>query len=93
MSIKKTAVLPEGKYLEALCKGLHINPDNRDGLSETLKSVIDKNLSNYEIQLLEEKYLHRMTISKIAYCHNALQNEIDERLRIIRRILSMALNK
>ena len=78
------ATKPEGKYLKFLCRALHIDPECRDDLPEAIQSAMMKVLSADEIELIEDKYLRRLTTSELSYKHDTVQNLIDLKAREIR---------
>ena len=79
-----TVTKPEGKYLKLLCRALHIDPECRDDLPEVIQAAMIKVLSAEEIELMEDKYLRRMTTSELAFKHDTVQNLIDLKAREIR---------
>ena len=79
-----TVTKPEGKYLQSLCKVLHTDPECRDDLPEAIQAAMAKVLSADEIELIEDKYLRRMTTSELAYKHDTVQNLIDLKAHEIR---------
>ena len=88
------ATKPEGKYLKFLCRALHIDPECRDDLPEAIQSAMMKVLSADEIELIEDKYLRRMTTSELSYKHDTVQNLIDLKAREARdRIIKELLGK
>lgn len=78
------ATKPEGKYLKLLCRALHIDQECRDDLPEAIQAVMMKVLSVDEIELIEDKYLRRMTTSELSYKHNTVQSLIDLKAREVR---------
>ncbi len=78
------AAKPEGRYLKLLCRQLHIDPECREDLPEAIQAAMTKVLSADEIELIEDKYLRRMTVAELAYKHNTVQNMIDVKARDIR---------
>ena len=78
------AAKPEGKYLKLLCRALHIDPECRDDLPEAIQTAMTKVLSADEIELMEDKYLRRMTTSELSYKHDTVQNLIDLKAREVR---------
>ena len=88
-----TVTKPEGKYLKLLCRALHIDPECRDDLPEAIQTAMTKVLSADEIELMEDKYLRRMTTSELSYKHDAVQSLIDLKAREVREKIINELNK
>lgn len=59
-------------------------PECRDNLPETIQAAMMKVLSVDEIELIEDKYLRRMTTSELSYQHDTVQSLIDLRAREVR---------
>ena len=78
------AAKPEGQYLKLLCRALHINSECRDDLPEAIQAAMTKVLSADEIELMEDKYLRRMTTSELSYKHDTVQSMIDLKAREVR---------
>lgn len=88
-----TAVKPEGKYLDLLCERLHLDLVGTDELSERLYEAIQSSLTPEEIEMFEDKYLHRITVSRLAYKYNVQQSAIDAKMLEFRTRIKNALTK
>jgi len=87
------AVKPEGKYLNLLCERLHLDPAGINDLSARLHEAIQNSLTPDEIEMFEDKYFHRFTISRLAYKYSVQQNVIDSKMLEFRTRIKNALTK